>query len=97
MRIAPGVVVSQRYLLESELARLQAANTALSKGLPLDDDMLDTVTKLADALGGPLGEALAEHITSAEIAALHLRARTLLDNPVMPGPDRHRPIPWPAF
>jgi hypothetical protein len=66
-------------------------------GKPLDDNMLDTVTKLADALGGPLGEALAEHITSAEIAALHLRARTLLDNPVMPGPDRHRPIPWPAF
>ena len=26
-----------------------------------------------------------------------LRARALLDNPVMPGPDRHRPIPWPAF
>ena len=26
--------------LESELARLQAANTALAKGLPLDDDML---------------------------------------------------------
>ena len=21
----------------------------------------------------------------------------LLDNPVMPGPNRHRPIPWPAF
>jgi uncharacterized repeat protein (TIGR03843 family) len=66
-------------------------------GKPLDDNTLDTVTRLADALAGPLGDALAEHITSAEIAALHLRARALLDNPVMPGPDRHRPIPWPAF
>lgn len=33
----------------------------------------------------------------AEIAALRLRAHALLDNPVMPGPNRHRPIPWPAF
>ena len=66
-------------------------------GKPLDDNTLDTVAKLTDALAGPLGEALAEHITSAETAALHLRARALLDNPVMPGPDRHRPIPWPAF
>jgi uncharacterized repeat protein (TIGR03843 family) len=66
-------------------------------GKPVDDHTLDTVTKLTDALAGPLGDALAEHITSAEIAALHLRARALLDNPVMPGPDRHRPIPWPAF
>jgi uncharacterized repeat protein (TIGR03843 family) len=66
-------------------------------GKPLDDNTLDTVAKLVDALAGPLGDALAEHITSAEIAALHLRARALLANPVMPGPDRHRPIPWPAF
>lgn len=66
-------------------------------GKPLDDHTLETVAKLTDALGGPVGEELAEHITSAEIAALHLRARALLDNPVMPGPDRHRPIPWPAF
>jgi uncharacterized repeat protein (TIGR03843 family) len=66
-------------------------------GKPVDDNTLDSVAKVLDALAGPLGEALAEHITSAEIAALHLRARALLDNPVMPSPDRHRPIPWPAF
>jgi uncharacterized repeat protein (TIGR03843 family) len=66
-------------------------------GKPLDDSTLGTVAKLVDALAGPLGDALAEHITSAEIAALHLRGRTLVDNPVMPSPDRHRPIPWPAF
>ena len=66
-------------------------------GKPLDDNTLDTVAKLVDALAGSLGDALAEHITSTEIAALHLRGRALLDNPVMPGPNRHRPIPWPAF
>jgi uncharacterized repeat protein (TIGR03843 family) len=66
-------------------------------GKPLDDNTLARVSKLVDALAGRLGEALAEHITSTEIAALRLRARGLLDNPVMPGPDRHRPIPWPAF
>jgi uncharacterized repeat protein (TIGR03843 family) len=66
-------------------------------GKPVDDNTLETVAKLTDALAGPLGDALGEHITSSEIAALHLRARGLLDNPVMPGPDRHRPIPWPAF
>jgi uncharacterized repeat protein (TIGR03843 family) len=66
-------------------------------GKPVDDRTLKQVSCLVDAVAGPLGEALAEHITSAEIAALHLRARALLDNPVMPGPDRHRPIPWPAF
>jgi len=66
-------------------------------GKPLDDNTLDTVAKLSDALASPLGDALGEHITSAEVAALHLRARVLLDSPVMPAPDRHRPIPWPAF
>ena len=66
-------------------------------GKPLDDRTLEKVSCLVDAVAGPLGDALAEHITSAEIAALCLRARALLDNPVMPGPNRHRAIPWPAF
>ncbi|HEY9303930.1 MAG TPA: SCO1664 family protein, partial [Mycobacterium sp.] len=47
-------------------------------GKPLDDNTLDTVAKMVDAMAGPLGEALSEHITSAEIAALRLRARALL-------------------
>ncbi|OBA64128.1 phosphatidylinositol kinase [Mycobacterium sp. 1100029.7] len=66
-------------------------------GKPIDDQTLKTVAELADALGDDLGDALAEHITRAEIAALHMRAHALLDNPVMPSPSRHRPIPWPAF
>jgi uncharacterized repeat protein (TIGR03843 family) len=66
-------------------------------GKPIDDETLDVVGGLFDALAGPLEDALCGHITSAEIAALRRRARALLDSPVMPSPDRHRPIPWPAF
>lgn len=66
-------------------------------GKPVDDETLEAVARLADALDGPLADALTGHITAVEIAALRDRARTLLDTPVMPGPDRHRPIPWPAF
>ena len=66
-------------------------------GKPVDGETLEKIAGLGDALKGELGEALAPQITRAEIAALRRRARALLDHPVMPGPNRHRPIPWPAF
>jgi uncharacterized repeat protein (TIGR03843 family) len=66
-------------------------------GQPVDDETLDAVSRLVDVLGGPLATALKPHLTTAEIAALRGRARGLLDHPVMPSPNRHRPIPWPAF
>lgn len=66
-------------------------------GKPIDGQTLKAVADLAEALTGSLGDELAEQITRAEIAALRMRAHALLDNPVMPGPNRHRPIPWPAF
>ncbi|WP_373141159.1 SCO1664 family protein [Mycobacterium marinum] len=66
-------------------------------GKPIDDQTLQTVAGLIDDLRGKLGETLAGLITRAEIVALGRRAEMLLDSPVMPGPDRHRPIPWPAF
>jgi uncharacterized repeat protein (TIGR03843 family) len=66
-------------------------------GKPVDDETLETVARLRDEVRGPLGEQLREHITGREVAALRRRAIALLDNPVMPSPDRHRPIPWPAF
>jgi uncharacterized repeat protein (TIGR03843 family) len=66
-------------------------------GKPVDDEMLDTVRRFVDTLRDSLGDELAAHITRAEIAALRGRARNLLDIPVMPSPDRRRPIPWPAF
>jgi uncharacterized repeat protein (TIGR03843 family) len=66
-------------------------------GKPVDDQMLEAVTRLRHELRNGLGEQLSEHITRREIVALESRAVELLANPVMPTPDRHRPIPWPAF
>jgi uncharacterized repeat protein (TIGR03843 family) len=66
-------------------------------GKPVEDETLETITRLRDGLRGTLGEKLCEHITGREVEALRRRAVALLDNPVMPTPDRHRPIPWPAF
>lgn len=66
-------------------------------GQRIDDKTLAAVSGLIDALNGPLADALTPHLTGAEIAALCRRARDLVDNPVMPRPDRYRPIPWPAF
>jgi uncharacterized repeat protein (TIGR03843 family) len=66
-------------------------------GKPVDDEMLETVRGFVDTLRASLADELAAHITRGEIAALRNRARNLLDTPVMPSPDRRRPIPWPAF
>ncbi|WP_342781046.1 SCO1664 family protein [Mycobacterium helveticum] len=66
-------------------------------GKPIDDQTCESVAGLVDALRDSLCEELAGHITPAEIMALRRRAQALLDKPVMPEPNRHRPIPWPAF
>ena len=66
-------------------------------GKPIDDETLARVAVFRDALCGDLADALSGHITNREIDALYARAVLLLDDPVMPTPDRHRPIPWPAF
>lgn len=66
-------------------------------GEPVPADALGDVTALVESLEGALAEALRPHLAAAEIAALRRRAQALLDDPVLPGPDRHRPIPWPAF
>jgi uncharacterized repeat protein (TIGR03843 family) len=66
-------------------------------GKPVDDETLESVAALRDQLRAELGDQLCGHITRREVAALHARTVALLDNPVMPTPDRRRPIPWPAF
>jgi len=66
-------------------------------GKPVDDETLEAVARLRDGLRGALGDQLSGHITDREVEALRRRAVALLDNPVMPTPDRRRPIPWPAF
>jgi uncharacterized repeat protein (TIGR03843 family) len=66
-------------------------------GKPVDDDTLADVAALDGALKADLGAELCCHITPREVAALRARVVALLRNPVMPTPDRRRPIPWPAF
>ncbi|MCV7280982.1 SCO1664 family protein [Mycolicibacterium flavescens] len=66
-------------------------------GKPVDDSTLESVAALRDALRDGLADELCQHITDREIAALLARTVALLDDPVMPTPDRRRPIPWPAF
>jgi len=66
-------------------------------GKPVDDDTLEAVGGLGEALGDELGAQLRRHITAREVAALRARVVALLRNPVMPTPDGRRPIPWPAF
>ncbi|OSC41901.1 phosphatidylinositol kinase [Mycobacterium decipiens] len=66
-------------------------------GKPIDDQILEAVAGCVDALGDSLADALTGRITREEVGALRRRAQALLANPVMPGPNRHRSIPWPAF
>lgn len=66
-------------------------------GSPIDDDDLRALADLDELLDDSLGGELAAHITEAELAALRRRVRALLAEPVMPGPDGRRPLPWPAF
>lgn len=66
-------------------------------GKPIDDETLSVIATLEARLRTSLGEVLREHITAAEVGALRDRVRALLKNPVLPMPDRRRPIPWPAF
>ncbi|MGE2737002.1 SCO1664 family protein [Mycolicibacterium vaccae] len=66
-------------------------------GKPVDDATLRDVAELERELAGDLAAELREHITAEEIAALRARVLGMLRNPVMPTPDRRRPIPWPAF
>ncbi|MFM9033983.1 MAG: SCO1664 family protein [Mycobacterium sp.] len=66
-------------------------------GSPVDDDTLAALKTLDERLGAKLGSRLRKHITGAELAAMRRRVRALLDDPVMPKPERGRPLPWPAF
>ncbi|MFF0497710.1 SCO1664 family protein [Nocardia aobensis] len=66
-------------------------------GEPVGEELLGDIAEFADRLSGPIGAALAEHITDDEIEALEARARELLNDPVLPQPISSRPIPWPAF
>ena len=62
------------------------------------------IEHLIPVLAGTLGAAvplifagLGELVAPDEIIALLARARRLVDDPVLPAPPAHRPIPWPPF
>ena len=67
-------------------------------GYPLDDEHVTGVEKVLVALGGGLGDTLADHLTDLEITVFAKRCRRLLDRGVMPSPRGQYPmIPWPPF
>src|ERR1700754_676112 len=61
-------------------------------GKPVDDETLEAVALLRNQLRGEFGDRLCANITAREIDALHARTVALLEYPVMPTPDRRRPI-----
>jgi hypothetical protein len=51
-----------------------------------------------EALGGELGQALAEHLTDLEIDVVARRCDRLLATGAMPSPRGQWPaVPWPPF
>ena len=65
-------------------------------GKPIDDETLEAVAALGDELAGRLADELASTSPPPSRRRCGAGPRAA-DEPVMPGPDRHRPIPWPAF
>lgn len=67
-------------------------------GQELTADELVGVTAVRAQLDGGLGEALAEHLSPAELDALRRRCDLLLAAGVFPGPAGNMPaVPWPVF
>ena len=67
-------------------------------GEPLTNEEVLVLAELRQAVDGPLGEALSEHLTDREIDALARRCARLADHGVLPQPRGDYPaIPWPPF
>jgi uncharacterized repeat protein (TIGR03843 family) len=65
-------------------------------GSPLPADAVPVLRELAAALAGPLGTALAQHLTRAEVAATADRVARLLATGAFPLPGQDWPaMPWP--
>ncbi|GAB3146290.1 SCO1664 family protein [Micromonospora sonneratiae] len=68
----------------------------LGRELPVD--AVDVLRRLAGELDGPLGEALAGHLTPAEVAAVAARAARLLATGQFPElPEDWPAMPWPPI
>jgi hypothetical protein len=67
-------------------------------GAPLTDEEVAVVDTVREAVRGPLGDRLEQHLTELELAALERRCERLLAVGVLPLPGRGWPsIPWPPF
>lgn len=67
-------------------------------GEAIPQDLLADVTRLDAELtaGAPLAAELGEHLSQAEVDALHTRVRELLARPLFPHPPQdERSVPWP--
>lgn len=66
------------------------------RGQELEETELAAVRRVCEDVGGHLGDALAELLTPAEVAATARRAEMLLASRRFPHPDPARPaVPWP--
>lgn len=70
------------------------AGAEIPGGLVVDVDAF--ATRLTE-VDGELVAGLGELVAPDEIIALLARAQRLVDDPVLPAPPAHRPIPWPPF
>ncbi len=67
-------------------------------GQRLPTAALDMLRRVRSELDGPLGVALTEHLTRAEVRAVWERADQLVATATFPSPNGNWPaIPWPAF
>jgi len=67
-------------------------------GEPLDPDELEGLDRVAEALSGDLGDALADYLTRAEIDNTRARCAALRAVGMFPPPPGNGPaVPWPLF
>jgi uncharacterized repeat protein (TIGR03843 family) len=68
------------------------------RGEPLDDEALEVLARLDDAVCGELGSRLLDHITRREVRATQARLARLRSTGTFPYPSEDWPaIPWPPF
>ncbi len=67
-------------------------------GEPLPQEAVDVLRRLRKQLDGPLGAALAEHLTRAEVRKIGVRVTRLLASGCFPAPPEDWPaVPWPPI
>ena len=67
-------------------------------GGPLPAEVPEVLRELRAALAGPLGTALAPHLTEAEVVVLGMRIDRLISTDRFPEPnDDWPPLPWPPI